>query len=163
MGYPVPINGFIQPSPELEKHRHQTTHGQMVRRSWQEGDCCISHMLNRYPRAPCRDNTQTNNAVQPVVHINVKPELSQSSTAPCVSTLCLPDITTHRQISQAFPLCICMLQAIKDWRQRLPGNDVRQSTQCIGLPQHVAMVCLVLRLKIDLVSIKSANVVQFQF
>ena len=36
-------------------------------------------------------------------------------TAPCVSTLCLPDITTHDQISQASPLHICTLQVIKDW------------------------------------------------
>ena len=36
------------------------------------------------------------------------------------STLCLPDVTTHDQISQAFSLCICILQAIKDWRWEQP-------------------------------------------
>jgi len=35
------------------------------------------------------------------------------TTALRVSTICLPDIITHDQISQAFPLCICILQAIK--------------------------------------------------
>ena len=35
-------------------------------------------------------------------------------TAPCVSTLSLPDIMTHNQISQAFPLHICILEAVKD-------------------------------------------------
>jgi len=45
----------------------------------------------------------------------MKWELLQSGTVPGVSTLCLPDVTTHDQISQAFPLCICILQAIKHW------------------------------------------------
>ena len=39
-----------------------------------------------------------------------------SGTASRVSTLCLPDVTAHDQVSQAFPLCICILQAIKYWR-----------------------------------------------
>ena len=34
----------------------------------------------------------------------MKLELLLLGTAPCVSTLCLPDVTAHDQISQAFPL-----------------------------------------------------------
>ena len=47
---------------------------------------------------------------------DVKRELILSGITPCVSTLCLPNITTRDQISQAFPLRICILQAIKYWR-----------------------------------------------
>jgi len=37
--------------------------------------------------------------------------------------------TTHKsgtrdQISWAFPLCICLLQVINDWRWEWPGNEV---------------------------------------
>ena len=39
-----------------------------------------------------------------------------------VSTLSLTDITTHDQISQAFLLHICILQAIKYWKWEQPGN-----------------------------------------
>jgi len=41
---------------------------------------------------------------------------SLSDTTPQVSTLCVPDITAHEHISQAFPLHICILHAIKYWR-----------------------------------------------
>ena len=44
---------------------------------------------------------------------------------PRVSTICLSDITTCDQISQAFPLRICILQVIKEWRWERPGNTVR--------------------------------------
>ena len=37
-------------------------------------------------------------------------------------TFGLLDITTPDQISQTFPLCICILQVIKDWRQDWPEN-----------------------------------------
>ena len=37
--------------------------------------------------------------------------------------ICLPDVTAHDQISQAFPLHNCILQAIKDWRLKQPGNE----------------------------------------
>ena len=33
------------------------------------------------------------------------------------------DITEHDQFFQAFPLCICMLQAFKDSWWELPGNE----------------------------------------
>ena len=36
-----------------------------------------------------------------------------SGTTPCVSTLCLPDVTACGEFSQTSPLCICILQAIK--------------------------------------------------
>jgi len=41
---------------------------------------------------------------------------AQTSPSPCVSTFCLFNITVYDQISQAFPLRIHILQAIKDWR-----------------------------------------------
>jgi len=34
---------------------------------------------------------------------------SSSGTAPRVSTFCLPDVTARDEISQAFPLRICIL------------------------------------------------------
>ena len=34
-------------------------------------------------------------------------------TAPCVSTICIPDVTAHDQTSQAFPICICILLEVK--------------------------------------------------
>ena len=37
--------------------------------------------------------------------------------------LCLPAVTTHDQIPQAFPLHICILQAIKQWRWEEHGNE----------------------------------------
>ena len=42
---------------------------------------------------------------------------------PCVSTLCLPDVTARDQISHAFPVYICILQVIKYWRWEQPGNE----------------------------------------
>ena len=47
----------------------------------------------------------------------MKWELFMSGTAPCLSTLCLPDVTACDQVSQAFPLCICILQANKYWNK----------------------------------------------
>ena len=43
-------------------------------------------------------------------------ELLWSGTAPHVSILSLPDVTIHDQIIRTFPLHICTLQVIKDWR-----------------------------------------------
>jgi len=40
-----------------------------------------------------------------------------------VSTICLPYVTARDQISQAFPLRICILYAIKYWRWERPGNE----------------------------------------
>jgi len=37
--------------------------------------------------------------------------------------ICLPDVTAYDQISQAFPLHNCILQAIEDWRLEQPGNE----------------------------------------
>ena len=50
-------------------------------------------------------------------------ELLLSGTATRVSTLRLPDVTIRDQISQAFPFCTCVLQAIKYWRWEWPGNE----------------------------------------
>jgi len=36
-----------------------------------------------------------------------KTEITTVGTASCVSTLCLPDVTTCDQISKTFPLSIC--------------------------------------------------------
>ena len=38
--------------------------------------------------------------------------------------MCLPSVWSwHHLISPAFPLCICMLQVIKDWRWEWPENE----------------------------------------
>ena len=55
--------------------------------------------------------------------VNAKLELLWLDTAPHVSTVCLADVITHEQISQAFPLNICILQAIKYWRWEQQGNE----------------------------------------
>jgi len=55
--------------------------------------------------------------------VNAKLELLWLDTGPHVSTVCLADVITHEQISQAFPLHICILQAIKYWRWEQPGNE----------------------------------------
>ena len=39
---------------------------------------------------------------------DVKQELIWLATAPCVYNICLPDDITRDQISQVFPLCICI-------------------------------------------------------
>ena len=56
----------------------------------------------------------------------MKRELLLLGTAPCVSTICLPDVIARDQISQAFSLRICILQAIKYWRWERPGNEASQ-------------------------------------
>ena len=47
----------------------------------------------------------------------------RSETAPLWVDLRLHDVTAHDQISQTFPLLICILQAIKYWRWERPGNE----------------------------------------
>jgi len=42
---------------------------------------------------------------------HVKQELTWSATAPCVYNNCLPNDITRDQISQVFPLCICIYSA----------------------------------------------------
>ena len=61
-------------------------------------------------RPECKQDSVT--AVRHSLHqgqFNTKRELLLSDTTPRVSTLCLPDTTARNQISQAFPLCICIL------------------------------------------------------
>ena len=58
-----------------------------------------------------------------MTHLDVHVELLRSGTAAHMSAICLPDVITHDQISQALPLRICILQAIKHgWWER-PGNE----------------------------------------
>jgi len=61
----------------------------------------------------------------PAIRLTVQERASKflASKCPCVSTLCPPDVTVHDQISQAFPLHICILAVIKDWRWEWPGNE----------------------------------------
>jgi len=51
---------------------------------------------------------------------------------PCVSTLCLPDVTAYDQISQAFPLhiYICILQVIKCQKWERPGKEATCASCC---------------------------------
>ena len=51
-------------------------------------------------------------------------ELLWLGTAPHVSTLRLPDVIARDQISQAFPLRVCILQVIQDWRWERPENEL---------------------------------------
>jgi len=53
----------------------------------------------------------------------MKQELLLFGTVPCVSTLCLPDVTTCDQVSQAFLPRTCILQVIKHWRWEGPGKE----------------------------------------
>ena len=52
----------------------------------------------------------------------MKQEVLPLGATPRVSTLCLPE-AAHDQISQAFPLRICILQEFKYWRWEQPGNE----------------------------------------
>ena len=45
-----------------------------------------------------------------------------------MSTFCLPNVTACDQISQAFPLNICILQAIKEWKWEWPGKEANIHT-----------------------------------
>ena len=48
---------------------------------------------------------------------------------PHVSTLCLPNITTHMWWDlPGLPFRICILQVIKDWRWECPGKETTQYT-----------------------------------
>ena len=45
----------------------------------------------------------------------------------CLTSVYLTEPHARDQISQAFPLCICILQAIKYWRWERPGNEATNS------------------------------------
>ena len=47
-------------------------------------------------------------------------------------------VTSGRQISQAFPLCICIQQAIKDWRLEQPENQATEF-YCTGGKVYVCV------------------------
>jgi len=74
----------------------------------------------------------------------MKWELYMSGTAPCLSTLCLPDVTACDQISQAFLPCICILQANKYWnkywRWERRHNHRQLSLKC-NKQGHVSTHC----------------------
>jgi len=70
--------------------------------------------------------------------------LLRLGTAPGVSTLYLPDVTTRDQTPQAFPLCICIQQAIKDWMCRRPGNEAGQIRGTAAEASQATRVYLVL-------------------
>jgi len=71
----------------------------------------------------------------------MKWELILSGTTPCVSTLCLPDVTAHDRIFQAFPLHIYILQVMKYWRWEWPGNEAN-TTLILKLAGGVIMKSL---------------------
>ena len=51
-----------------------------------------------------------------------------TGTTPCLSTLCLADVITRDQFSQASPLQFWILQAIKNKRWKQPGNEANFSS-----------------------------------
>jgi len=69
--------------------------------------CCLS---NAMASSPWTDNTRKGFEI---LHQVLPP-------------VCLPDVTAHNQISQAFPLHICILQVIKYWRWEQPGNEANR-------------------------------------
>ena len=56
---------------------------------------------------------------------------TSSSTASCVSILCLTDVTACDRISQAFLLHICILQVNKYWRWEWSGKPPSASLVCL--------------------------------
>jgi len=54
---------------------------------------------------------------------------------PGVTHTYLSDVTTSDQISQAFPLRICILQVTKYWRWEGPGNEATVAVFCIFAPR----------------------------
>ena len=73
-------------------------------------------------------------ASSPQINSTRKNFKTSSGTAPCVFTLCLPDITACDQISQAFLLRICILQANKYWRWERSGKPPSLPTLSPSLP-----------------------------
>ena len=70
----------------------------------------------------------TKNILYETLTFDMKQELLQLGSSLCVSTLCLPDITTRHQISQAFPLHICILQPIIYWSWEQLENKANDVT-----------------------------------
>ena len=51
-----------------------------------------------------------------------------------------PHVYLRDSFSQAFPLCFCIRQAIKNWRQEWPGNEARHAltwSQLVLFPDHL--------------------------
>ena len=70
---------------------------------------------------------------------NMKQELLQSGTTPRVSTIMSTWHTAYDQISQAFPIYICILQVIKYWRWEWPGNKPRCNQGWVCVDWHMLM------------------------
>ena len=58
---------------------------------------------------------------------------------PCVSTLCLSNVTAHDQISQAFPLCICILQILEVGTDRNEATPDSRWHRCRWYGQYPIM------------------------
>ena len=50
------------------------------------------------------------------------------------SHLCLPLMSSCDKMDQAFPLCFCILQAIKNWMGGMPGNKANVTPHGGSLP-----------------------------
>ena len=59
---------------------------------------------------------------QTLLMLQEGPQDSSSGTAPSCLPSRLPDVM-HMTLSRVFPLCFCILQAIKNWRWEQPGNE----------------------------------------
>lgn len=56
------------------------------------------------------------------------------------STLCLPEIMTCDEISQAFRLHICLLKVIKYWKWQKSGNEAKGSIMIRKIISKLKMV-----------------------
>ena len=77
--------------------------------------CCLANALASSPQTI---NTRTRKGFE-IFH-----------QAPAPVCLHVPDITANDQISQAFLLRICILQAMKYWRWEWPGNEATVHVVC---------------------------------
>ena len=83
---------------------------------------CYQNSINTVHRSYSRDSSMQNK------------NYIQSGTVPCVSTLCLPDITIHNQISQAFTLLICISKTGG-------GNSLRMRLQVTRNSSNTVLFC----------------------
>ena len=85
----------------------------------------------------CLSNVTVSNLLDKILQEGLQD--SSSSTAPLMSTLMSTWCHACDSISQAFLLRFCILQAIKNLRRELPGNEannIAQSYIIYGLPDH---------------------------
>jgi len=97
----------------------------MLDQPWRREQQYWRYLANALASSPWTDSTR-------------KSFRTSSGTTPCVSTLCLPDITACGQISQAFLPCICILQVNKCWRWERSGKPPSASHVCLrnAVPQQ---------------------------